>query len=105
MTRAIKSDPPARRSGRGGGRPISEELVNAMRVVANHPDEWFQVAEYRSAGSASSAASRMRSRDWNEVLGIDEPTSLYAWRIVSRSYDDREGAGVWARSSRDRVGG
>jgi hypothetical protein len=89
-----KSTPPPRRVGRGGGRQVSQETIDAMRVVANHPDEWFQVSAYKTAGSASSAAHRMRRRDWDEVLGID---GTVVWDFVSRTFEDGEGAGVWAK--------
>lgn len=99
MTTAVKSDPPVRRRGGGGpGRPISIEMVESMRVVANNQDEWFLVREYRSRGSASSAANRMRRRDWDSLLGIRRKGS---WEVVSRSYEPpKEGAGVWARRTK-----
>ena len=98
-----KSAPPPRRTGRGGGRKISPDTIDAMRVVANHPDEWYQVAAYKTSGSASSAANRMRRRDWDEVLGIN---GTVVWDFVSRSFEDGEGAGVWAkrRTARGTVG-
>lgn len=103
--RPRKSTPPSRRTGRGGGRKLDAKTVEAMRVVANNPDEWFQIAHYSSTGSASSAANRMRSRDWEEVLGLVHPNgrdkqddNRYVWDIVSRTFDDRsKGAGVWAK--------
>lgn len=97
--KATRSDPPARRRGRGGGagRPVSSALIEAMRVAANNPREWWLVAAYRSRGSASSAANRMRRRDWDALLTVRRKGS---WDIVSRSYEDpREGAGVWVRRS------
>jgi hypothetical protein len=94
-TNPKKMKPPARRTGRGGGRPVSPELVKAMRVVANNPGEWYLIAEFKSRGSASSAANRMRQRDWDEVLNLSPQT--HRWDIISRTYEKKEGAGVWAR--------
>lgn len=98
MIHAKKESPPERRRGRGGGagRPVSPDLIDAMRTVANNPDEWFRVAVYTSRGSASSAANRMRQRDWDSTLGIKKNGKM--WEIVSRSYEDpNEGVGVFAR--------
>lgn len=90
-----RSKPPERRTGKGGGRPISRELISAMRVVANNPHEWFLIAEYTSRGSASSTANRLRAKDWDKVLNL--PSQTHRWDVVSRSYETKEGAGVWAR--------
>jgi hypothetical protein len=94
-SRPKKSKPPARRTGKGGGRPVTPELVAAMQVVANNPDEWYLIAEYGSRGSASSAANRMRQRDWDELLNLSPQT--HRWDIVSRTYEKKAGAGIWAR--------
>lgn len=94
-----KSEPPARRVGRSGGRRPDPKTIAAMRTVANHPDEWFQIAEYKSTGSASSAANRLRARDWESELLLNGKTKdRYQWDIVSRTFDgEQKGAGVWAR--------
>ncbi len=102
-----RSTPPPRRTGKGGGRPVSPELVSAMRVVSNNPDEWFLIAEYGSRGSASSAANRMRARDWDAILALPDGNG-HVWDIVSRTYETpKKGAGVWAmrRKGRARAGG
>lgn len=92
-----KSQPPPRRTGRSGGRKMDPQTIAAMRVVANHPDEWFQIAEYKSTGSASSAANRLRARDWEQELGYDGKGDEHSWDIVSRTFEeDGKGAGVWA---------
>jgi hypothetical protein len=103
MMKAVRSEPPTRRRGRGGGggRPVSPQLVESMTEVANNPNEWFLVQTYSGRGSASSAANRMRRRDWDTLLKVKRKGS---WEIISRSYEDpEEGAGVWARRRGWRV--
>lgn len=94
----VRSDPPRRRGGNSTGRPVSKKLVDAMTVVAANPDNWYQVDQFASRGSASSAANRMRKRDWEATLRLRAKVA-YEWDIVSRTMADGS-AGVWARRRR-----
>jgi hypothetical protein len=90
----VREEPPTVRRGHNGrGRKISATLLNAMRVVAEAPNEWFRIAEYPSRGGASSAANRMRRRDWEALLGFHGGR----WEVISRTPEDGGPAGVWAR--------